>query len=213
MLVNVHETAGQVKRGASVATPPGFGDVSVKLTLTGFNRSAYITFGIDPTGTDPDLVAQACYTSLAGAGALFSQLDSNVMIAETRVRLGTDGGEDLLGTHVTTTTGGRSGASVPPNVSLLVHKRTARGGRRGRGRWYIPWLLLTTQVAEDGTLNAGVIGPLQTAMNTTLTALTTNNVPMCVLHEPGTTAEGAPNVVTSLTVSNIVATQRRRLGR
>jgi hypothetical protein len=36
---------------------------------------------------------------------------------------------------------------------------------------------------------------------------------MYLLHAPGKTTPGAPNEVTSLVVSNVIGTQRRRLSR
>jgi hypothetical protein len=37
--------------------------------------------------------------------------------------------------------------------------------------------------------------------------------PMVILHSPGRTTAGPPDPVTGIVVSNVVATQRRRLGR
>jgi hypothetical protein len=194
-------------------TPPGFADCSLKFVLDGFIRPAFITFGVDPSATNPDTVATSVYNAATGAGSIATQLDSTVMITDAIARLGTDGGEDLVGQHTGTTRGGRTGGAPPPNVAVLVHKRTARGGRRGRGRLYLPWWCSDNDTNEDGTLLTSFTTPMLAALNVWLAAMVSASIPMVLLHGPGRTIEGPPDVVTSLSVSNVVGTQRRRLGR
>jgi hypothetical protein len=109
--------------------------------------------------------------------------------------------------------------SFPPNVALLVHKRTARGGRRGRGRMYIPWTLSTTSTGEGGVIAPASLTPMQTACNVWLSSISSGAGPVVLLHRPSTpgtarpSTPGSPNVVTSMVVDPLCATQRRRLGR
>jgi hypothetical protein len=194
-------------------TAPGYGDVSVKMQLLTMARPAYVTFGVDPTATDPLLVAADILNAWTFAGSINTLLDSSVTATEFTVRLGTDGGEDLIATQTNATVGGRSGTSVPPNVAVLLHKRTARGGRRGRGRMFLPWCVLGTDVGEDGIITPARVTAIGTAAAVFRNQLAAVSSPMVILHGPGATSMGAPDVVTSLTVSNLVATQRRRLGR
>jgi len=194
-------------------TPPGFGDCSLRFTLAGFLRPAYITFGIDASGTNPNLVAGEVYTAATAASSLMSQMDSTVTLVESIVRLGTDGGEDLVGNATGSTVGGLTGGAPPPNVAVLAHKRTARGGRRGRGRWYLPWYMSANDVGEDGVIIEAKRALKQSALNAFTNNLSTGGNPLVVLHNPGISSPGAPDVVTSIVVSNVVGTQRRRLGR
>lgn len=195
-------------------TPAGYADISVELVQSGLARSAYITFGVDPTETDPALVAQSVHGALTTAGSLMSRMDSSVTLTSVRASLGTDGGEDLVGVFPSTATGGLSGAAtLPPNCAVLCHKRSGRGGRRGRGRLFIPWWVAETDVDETGTIAATPAGQMQTAINTFRTTLVTNSVPMVILHGPGKTSIPAPDVVSSITVDRLIGTQRRRLGR
>lgn len=78
---------------------------------------------------------------------------------------------------------------------------------------YLPWAITTTEGDEGGTLLGPTVTAAQAKATAFLSALGTNTVPMVVLHDPGLTAVGAPNPVTSLLVDNRVGTQRRRLGR
>lgn len=194
-------------------TAPGYADVSVGYSQTGLTRTAFITFGVNPVDTDPILVATSVITSMNAAGSLNSIMDSTATQSRIRISLGTDGGEDLVHDATLTTVGGRGLTAVPPNVAVLVHKRTARGGRRGRGRLFLPWAIAANNVIEAGTLVTSEVTVIQTAMNTFLSALATNTVPMVLLHNAGQSAPGAPDPVTTLSVDRIISTQRRRLGR
>jgi hypothetical protein len=194
-------------------TAAGFADVSVELVLTGFPRPAYITFGVDPTATDPSLIAASVAAAASVAGSLKSVLDATVTNTVIKVSLGTDGSGDISGEGNGFGSGGISLTALPPNCAVLVHKRTARGGRRGRGRFFLPWCVGETNVEENGSIQSSQVTTLQNAMNTFRAALVTEAVPMYLLHGPGQTPVGAPDQVTSLAVDSVIGTQRRRLGR
>lgn len=200
-------------------TPSGYADVSMQLKLLGFQRPAYVTFGVDPAGSSADAVAAAVMTAATATNSFMSQMDASVTLAQVRASLGTDSGEDVVGLVSGTSVGLRIKTTLPPNCAMLVRKTTSRGGRRGRGRFYIPWIIEETEIDEAGTVQSAAVALVQTAMNNFLTALTTGTIPMVVLHNPSTpgtvhpSTPGAPNLVTALVVDSLVATQRRRLGR
>lgn len=194
-------------------TAPGFANVAIQLTHSGMSRPAYLTFGVDPTSTDPQLIATSVSGACAAAGSLMSMLDNETTLTEVRTSLGTDGGEDLVGGISTSVSGGAALTSLPPNCAVLIHKRTSRGGRRGRGRFFLPWAIGEGNVDEAGLVASLQMTSIQTAMTTWLGALSTANVPMVLLHDPGRTSPGPPNLVTALTVDKMISTQRRRLGR
>lgn len=196
-----------------MTVPPGYAEISVQFKHTLLSRPAFITFGVDPTSTDPTTVAQACGSAVRLAGSLGTRVDSTVTIGPTTARLGTDGSGTLVGVDTVTSNGGLSGSSAPPNVALLVHKRSGRGGRRGRGRLFIPWAVASGDPDERGTIIGTSITAWNTALQIFLVDLTTRNCPMVILHEPGRTVAPAPDIVTGLVADNLVATQRRRLGR
>ena len=196
-----------------MTTAPGYADCSARLLLAAMARPAFVTFGCDPTSTDATQIAADLYGQFTGTGSFMSQMDSSVTLAEIIVRLGVDGAEDVVGSRVGTNVGQKVQASGPANLAILAHKRTARGGRRGRGRWYIPWYAASTEVAEDVTVTESVRAAKETALNVLRGAMATGANPMVVLHNPGISSPGPPNLVTAIAVSNLVGTQRRRLGR
>jgi hypothetical protein len=194
-------------------TPPGFADCSYELRQTGLTRPAYVTFGVDPVDTDPALVAGSLQAAFLSTGSFKSILDSSVTLSAIRVSLGTDGTADLVTVLNTSQVGGQVGGNTPPNVAVLVHKSTSRGGRRGRGRMYLPWCLQTSTVDEAGQIGASTLTALNAAMLAWKIALTAANTPMVLLHGPGRTGIPAPDPVLSLSCDRLIATQRRRLGR
>jgi hypothetical protein len=148
-----------------------------------------------------------------------SIIDSQVQLQSTRVALGTDGSEDIIGTSPQLVACTSAGTSGPPNVALLVHKRSARGGRRGRGRMYIPWAKGSTNITEAGVFQAADLTAVNAAVAAWATAVNASVGPIVLLHRPSSpgtvhpTTPGAPNVVTSFVADPLVGTQRRRLGR
>jgi len=196
-----------------VPTAPGYADVSIELVHGSMSRPAFITFGVDPVDTDPVLVAASVISAIGGSGTLQGMLDTTLTIRSVRVSLGVDGAEDLKAVTAISLPGLKTGSMLPPNSALLLHKRTARGGRRGRGRMYLPWSIQVTETDEAGVIAAATVTAQQAKATAFLSALGSNTVPMVVLHEPGQTATGPPNPVTSLLVDARVGTQRRRLGR
>lgn len=111
---------------------------------------------------------------------------------------------NLAGTLAASTT------MAPQNCAALIQKGTQRPGRAGRGRMYWPTLL------DQDVDNVGVIVPavrtrILAMMNAFVAQITVANgfVWPVVLHS--TAAGGDPERITSFTVSNVIATQRRRL--
>lgn len=200
-------------------TAPGFANCSYELKHNGLTRTAFITFGVDPTDTDPVLIAGKLKTAFAQPGSLFAVIDSNVTMVSTRVSLGTDGSEDLVGIDATPVACIRSLSSLPANCACLVHKITARGGRRGRGRMYIPWCCGSGTTNEAGGLDPTDYTAVANVVDVWKNDVATRVGPVVLLHRPsapGTehpTTPGPPNIVTTYRVDTTVATQRRRLGR
>lgn len=106
-------------------------------------------------------------------------------------------------------TGSGSSLLAPPMVTFLAAKRTLSGGRRGRGRSFIP------HVQEAASNNAGEVDPTfragaQDALDDFFTAIGTwSGGGSRLLHQNGST----PSTITSVTFETHVATQRRRMVR
>lgn len=104
----------------------------------------------------------------------------------------------VLGTAVTDT--------LPPQVSLLVQKKTASAGRRARGRAFLaPFAEGTSDVNGDPTL------ALRTDVATSLAyirdAMATNSTPLVVASQEGTPTD---RNITNFSAGPKWRTQRRR---
>lgn len=108
--------------------------------------------------------------------------------------------------------GGASGASTPPNTSVLVHKNTETTAGKRKGRLYLPGAP-EAEIDEDGMLSTTLKTAWTTALNDFFAGLSgAADNELVVVHFAGPTdATGEVSVVTSLTVDPKMATQRRRL--
>lgn len=155
-------------------------------------------------------------------------ISDGVSIVETRLKQGPDDTGPTV-VHAEVDNGALTGAAASPNVSFLVHKRTALGGRRGRGRLYLPGVL-EADVDEGGNVAAARHTAVQDAViawrdDINAIVFLTGPVDMMLEHEPPTEwilVDGQPrrsptgtapdpSFVTSVSLDTMVATQRRRL--
>lgn len=188
--------------------PPGFAHVIIPHTHTGLARSAVITFGIVPATGVPDPAEPDAI--LAGYSANMTN-DNQVTVGPVTVVYGQDGGENVTLIGTDTDAGTSSSDRVPSNVAVLVTKSTTRGGRKGKGRLFLPWRAQEDEVDELGIIGNTYLAGIQSECDDWLANLSINDRPMQLLHSSGTF--GDPNEVVALTVNRMVGTQRRRLGR
>lgn len=186
--------------------PAGYAQVNVFWTSPNLPRGAQTVYGIfnDIDGTAEevgDLVATAWAASLSVA-----DFPINVTLDAYLVKLGPNStGQSAL--RDTIITGSNAAVADIPQSSVLVTKNTAVGGRKGKGRMYLPFGA-GTLIDVGGGLNSTFVSNLQGDMNDLRAAHAAAAIPMVLLHnDPGDT----PNLITSLTVQSLSATQRRRL--
>jgi hypothetical protein len=194
--------------------PPGYALVSLPLKHSALSRAAIVTWGIQLNDV-PDF-ADANDQLTAYNDNFGSNTDDSVTMGPVTLRVGQDGGEALTVVGSATVDGGSAGSTkIAANSALLIHKHTARGGRRGRGRMYLPWVLAESSVTDTGVIDSTDRTAFQTHANDFLADVVAAGVvdAMVVLHTSGESTPGLPNVVTSLTVDGVIGTQRPRLGR
>jgi hypothetical protein len=100
-------------------------------------------------------------------------------------------------------------AVVPINSALLVTKHTASGGRRNKGRMYMPpFLPGESQVDVNGNITVGSVGVIQGQIAVAVAADLADLIEYQLYHQSGSPT---PTPITSLTVAGQMATQRRRM--
>jgi hypothetical protein len=193
-----------------VIIPSGYCQVTIPIRHSAVTRPAAVTFGIDlATGVEPsDAVANAVLTAFTS----HISLDSEVTLGPCQLRTVDTGGESLTFEGGVTHLGAYNTQSMPPNVAVLVKKSSLRGGRRGRGRMFIPFWAGVGDVGQEGNLDSAFLANCNMAVDQFLADLAAAGHEMVILHESeGNTPPGVPSKVTALQVDPRIATQRRRL--
>jgi hypothetical protein len=200
--------------------PAGFALVTYVWTGSAVPTGAVSTFGIAvPAGeTNPNTTATGIGsdTTTLGTGWFPSgnAWPTSLTLARVVVKFGPlDTGP--TGEATINVTGGAAGDAYAPNAALMVTKSTALGGRRGKGRMFLPPL------TENGIQAFGVIDPAQVAtiqgrLNTWRDALVADGrVPHLLhRHDPALGQTPVPPTpITTFTLQGTVFTQRRRLHR
>lgn len=191
--------------------PTGYCQINILWTGGALPTGAETTFGIDNTADDRDPadVALAVVEAFNATDILqfFSSgiSGATVLCKNGPTATGPSGSAGVIGP------GSGSSATVPPNVSVLVQKHTAFGGRAGRGRMYFPgWP--EANLGSDGVLGEPTRTNFEAEFTTTMALLDVGSLPQVVLHGAGSPLS-TPSPVTSYTVATSAATQRRRLRR
>lgn len=189
---------------------PGFALGTLSWSMLGNPHVQQCTWGISPpSGGDALTCADILYASWTQSWIASTLSNKYTLLPATAAfRPGPD--EDpIVASFGGNVTGTQSIACYAANTSALVHKRTDFGGRRGRGRSYIPaGYLKETDVDETGTLIAGAVTTFQTNMATFRSKVIGFGGKLVLLHE---TQGVLPREITSFGVDSLVATQRRRM--
>lgn len=184
--------------------PVGNAQANLRFSGNAAPRGAEITLGLDL-----DVVATpAAVAELVAANWVTNCLvlqSSNITLEEVYVKFG-DNATGAAGVFTVASAGSLGTGTVPPQVALLVKKNTQFGGRKGRGRFYVPGLV-ETDVDENGVVQGPDVAAWQDAMDDFHTQLNTDDIPPLLLHNDAT----VPYLITSFTVDATTATQRRRL--
>lgn len=210
----------------TTVVPVGFGRVQHELTQTGDPEPMMVTYGIDidsppMTLAQANAVSDAFNTFWTGASPTWP---ASYVFTRTLIVNPTEGpGPQVFDISEAGTPVG-AGSLFPSNCAFLAHKRSGFGGRRNRGRWYIPGVI--EAAADDlGVVTGVFVSALTTALTTFLTNLTaapTNVSDMVLLHsyewsgpvDPGPPVGfPAPTPVIEFTVDPKIGTQRGRLRR
>lgn len=195
--------------------PPGYGLCRYLLTLDGDPETMMTTCGHDLSDAGGDFESAALQLSNRFGGLLMEQFSGAYTFRGVQLTVGTDGGDPITYEVTTANTGGLGNDAPPQNTAVLVQKRTALGGRRNRGRMYLPGFTVETQVTSRGTLDGAALTAKQEVINEWAAALTTPgggliSMPPVILHSE---VPAGPTPITEFRVSGVVATQRRRLRR
>lgn len=194
--------------------PPGYGEATVLFSLVGDPEVMTVAFGFVDDGVTPaEDLADALYNPWATWvsttwGSDYAALGLRVDINRAGVM--------LEGEIFDTEPGLGATAHPVQNTAMLVRKGSGLAGRANRGRWYLPpGRLAEADVNNYGLIDAADLAVIQGEVDTLFAGLqTAAGGDLVILHSEDVPAPGLeppPTVITSLTVDQRVATQRRRL--
>lgn len=199
----------------ALVIPFGFAHVVHSITQSGDAEPMAMTYGVEAQAfASAAAIATDCATAFK---EVVSEIFSNQFtLTSTEVTFqDVDPGPPSIGVSSLSQVGPGTDPVMPQNNAYLIHKRTAVGGRSGRGRMFMPG------VGEGAVNTIGQLtGAIQTSINTSLAdfladlAAAGSVISMVILHDDsGAGAALPPYAVTSLTVDPVISTQRRRLRR
>ncbi len=188
--------------------------------------TAVVTMGMDFRGYTG--------TRAGGIDAVAGAWQTNILPGQSTVirflgvtaRWGVLNSEPVVVSATRAVVGANAGSMLTRNTALLVKKRTNRGGRRGRGRMYVPGRLAESAADQAGNILTASITSMQTDFTALDAALTAIGGGMVLLHDDqiitsysSTTGKpvyttidpGPPDAVFELIVDGKAATQRRRM--
>lgn len=187
--------------------PTGYLEATYVWQQTGIQREMVNVMGHEVPGavTNPDVMALTLFDfwSLALKG----QQSTSFIFQRVEVRVGNDG-DPLLGSFTGSTVGTGGINALPVNTSVLVTKRTAVGGRRNRGRMFLPGFCDESNVGPNGLMTVAELNSIQAAIIEWYDDLVAAGWAPYILHADPL---DAPTEITGLQANQLLATQRRRM--
>jgi hypothetical protein len=201
--------------------PTGYGQATCRFSGPPVPNGAVVTFGFQHSavsGATPASVGASLQAALTGSGRPFSTgglLLAAMIFQDILVKFGPlDTGPAAI-TGVGAASGGSGGDGYAPNCAYLVTKNTSLGGKKGKGKMFIPGLN-ETNVITGGQLAAGIATTMAGNWNSFQTAWEAFGYSLMLFHSYDP-AKGetpvAPTHINSFSCSNLIATQRQRLRR
>lgn len=148
-------------------------------------------------------------TTDAAISQIMGNLSSAVTLYQIDYRLGSAAADDPVVERTVSEPGLAGGEMTPINNAFLLKKTTAAGGRRNRGRNYLPGVAESI-TDDDGTIDVDVVNGINTNVQDMRTAMTGEGIELALLHQ---SAPWNPTLVVNALCEAKVATQRTRLSR
>jgi hypothetical protein len=196
--------------------PPGFAQAAFQLVLAGDPEPMITTLGVNTSGVGGDFQNAANVLHERFAQRFMPSVTSQYTLQACFLYVGQDGGAPVV--YESTgpdQAGGDNVAPLPQNSAWLVRKRTTLGGRRGRGRMYVPGIGEGT-VDHLGVITTAARQGFQDNLNLfwqdLAGAAAAVPLPPVLLHRSeGIGLEPVPTPILQFILDLRIATQRRRM--
>jgi len=195
-----------------IRVPANHVELIFRMKMLNDNEEMLCTIGAGEEAATGFGQAQADNCKTTWGQFIMPLLANNTTFVGLTARTGPDGSAIVFESPASVV-GSYAGSALPPNCSLLVRKRSNQGGRRNRGRMYIPGCPEGV-VEPNGDLTAAYLTSFQQQINAWRTALAdvSGISELAIFHTTGLGLPGLPpTMITSLIADKKIATQRRRL--
>lgn len=193
----------------SARIPPGFAEMWAQFNVPGDPEPMFISCGFDvAAGETPTLAITNSIMAIWDTN-FDNVLSSSYTVGPGHIVWGNDGGDIRIDATNTPQQGDIATVASPQNAAILCRKLTAAGGRRGRGRFYVPGIP-RDKVNEIGTIDGTHLSNFNSALDDIFSTLIAHAVvdALVLFHE---SAPHTPTAITDLVAVSPLATQRRRL--
>lgn len=193
----------------SARIPPGFAECWCRFDLPGDAEPMYVAIGLDLASGETPSVSTANAFDAIWQSNLDNRISSAYSIGPGYTLWGQDGGDIRTDSSNTPEQGDQAGAPLPNNCAVLIKKLTASGGRRNRGRMFVPGIP-EGDVDSVGTISGTPLSAWQSIADDLWSTFVAHSAVdnVVLFHD---SAPHTPTVVTDLQVATRIATQRRRM--
>ena len=185
--------------------PDGFGEATINMDfIAGPSNPMAMVFGYSHAGVNPSGHAQVLAEAFRDSVMTITPWSNNLLVKDVSCKENPGG---VSGSFTISQPGISADKALPPQICVLVRKNTDQGGRPGRGRMYMPGLT-DAQTLEGGFIVPSSVTLINGEFGDFRTSIGLSDLPMVVLHSNPALAPA--NVIT-LSVQDVLATQRRRI--
>lgn len=193
-----------------ILLPTGGAFAAFRWTLAGDPQEMVSTLGFVNDGTNTvDYDAESAWNAAVGSGSIAiapNMFNQYTFMGVTVYRQ--EAGGLLVGDFTFPVVGSGGGNPLPSNCSILVHKRTSLGGRRGRGRMFLPpFTCGEIATSPSGVISSPDYGAIQDELDSFYDLMVANDLQPSLYHSDG----GSGTIISSLQLDPMISTQRRRM--
>lgn len=188
----------------------GYSQANLFWQAVGSVRPSEVTLGFKedaPSNATSQAIAVYNAATISGSVAAAGMMNNSWTFLGVRVMLMTESGP-TIGEKFTTVTGSLGSTPVPINTAVLIRKTTSLGGRKNRGRMFVPPCSLPeANVDQMGVINSTSLTSLQTQWTLFYNSLTGADLEPKLFH----TSDPVATQINAFNVQSVCATQRRRM--
>lgn len=194
--------------------PSDFGSAALVFESAQGTQPFITTLGINLSNAGDDYVGAANNVMGAYSTTFSTSWSSDLTLTKCVLSVGSDGdGAPTVDSDAPSVPGTGSGEYLPLSNSLLVNKRTAVLGRKGRGRFFLPGLLKDNMVDVSGRVGTTTLDAYNELLEEFMSKLLSSgglgvDTSPVLLHS---VQFPVPTPITSFVCAPLIGTIRRRI--